>query len=183
MAGSRTKEVNGMSGVTREKYHRERQSAEQNLNTLVHLSPSEKVSPNTSSTKAGLFAWASYSSESRSEYIPQKVASRDRLFLFGILLLSGLSYVNRLGFYADDWYVWSAFHGASDQSIGGLLRALPLSGSLLDGLGVRPAQTLYQALTYSSFGLHPLPYHLFNTLVLAGIVSFGSPIGSLWSCP
>jgi hypothetical protein len=139
------------------------------LNSLIHLSPSEEIPPNMSPTRAGLFAWASYSSESGSEYIPQKVARRDCLFLFGILLLAGLSYVNRLGFYADDWYVWSAFHGASDRSLGGLLRALPLSGSLLEGLGVRPAQTLYQALTYSSFGLHPLPYHLFNTMVLAGI--------------
>jgi hypothetical protein len=141
----------------------------QNLNRSFCLTPTEEIPIYMSSTRAGVFAWASYSPESGSGYIPQTVASRDCLFLFGILLLSGLFYVNRLGFYADDWYVWSAFDGASDQSLCGLLRALPLSGSLLDGLGVRPAQTLYQALTYSSFGLHPLPYHLFNTVVLAGI--------------
>jgi hypothetical protein len=118
---------------------------------------------NMLSARAGLFARASDAHESGAGYIPRKVAIQDCSFLFGILLFSALSYVGRLGFYSDDWFVWATFYGAKDQSLGGILRRL-----LPNGWGVRPVQRLYQALTYSNFGLHPLPYHLSNTLVLAG---------------
>ena len=57
------------------------------------------------------------------------------------------------------------FKNAKDQSLMGLLRSLP--GLLPKGLGVRPIEALYQAFTYTVFGLHPLPYHLCNALVLA----------------
>lgn len=117
-----------------------------------------------SSTRADLFARTSDAHESGAGYIPQKVAIRDCSFLFGILLLSGLSYVGRLGFYSDDWDVLGVLHGAKDQSLGGLLRAqLSLHWDF-----ERPVQVLYRAFTYFNFGLHPLPYHLSNTLVLAG---------------
>jgi hypothetical protein len=118
---------------------------------------------NVSSPRGGLFALTSDARESGAGYIPQKVAIQDCSFLFGILLLSGLSYLGRLGFYADDWFVWAVFYGAKNQSLGGLLHNL-----LPIGLGVRPVQALYQAFTYFNFGLHPLPYHLTNTLLLAG---------------
>jgi hypothetical protein len=118
---------------------------------------------NMSSTRVSLFVRPSDANESGTEYIPRKVAIQDCLFLFGISLLSGLPYIGRLGFYSDDWFVWATFYGAKDQSLCGILRRL-----LPNGWGVRPVQRLYQALTYSNFGLHPLPYHLGNTLVLAG---------------
>lgn len=101
-----------------------------------------------------------------AQYIPRQVIISDCLFLFGISLISGISYVTRLGFYADDWYVLALFKGAKDQSLMGLLRSLP--GLLPKGLGVRPLEALYQACTYMIFGLHPLPYHLCNILVLSG---------------
>jgi hypothetical protein len=117
-----------------------------------------------SSTRAGLFARTSDVHESGAGYIPKKVAIQDCSFLFGILLLSGLSYVGRLGFYSDDWAILANLHGAKDQSLGGLLRTM-LAGS---PYAERPVQMLYMALSYFNFGLHPLPYHLSNTLVLAG---------------
>jgi hypothetical protein len=102
--------------------------------------------------------------ESGVGYIPKRVAIQDCSFLFGILLLSGLSYLGRLGFYSDDWEVWALFYSAKDQSLGGLLRAM-LSHHWYPE---RPVQMLYLAFTYVNFGLHPLLYHLTNTLVLAG---------------
>jgi hypothetical protein len=102
--------------------------------------------------------------EGGAGYIPKRVAIQDCSFLFGILLLSALSYVGRLGFYADDWVAWALFYGAKVQSLGALLRTmLPLHW-----YPGRPVQMLYLTFAYASFGLHPLPYHLTNTLVLAG---------------
>jgi hypothetical protein len=126
---------------------------------------------NVSATRGGPFARESHSPKSESEDIPQRFAVRDCLFLFGISLVAGLSYVNRLGFYADDWYVWARLYGASDHSLSGLL--CRLGGTVQKGLGVRPAQVLYQVFAFSTFGLHPLPYHVCNLLVLAaGTVLF-----------
>jgi hypothetical protein len=139
-----------------------------NLNRIFRSGLAEEIPLNVSSTRAGFFARTSHSPETESEYIPQKVAARDCLFLFGISLIADLSYVNRLGFYIDDWFVWAAFSKSHDQSIVGLLRTWG-EGSLLKGIGVRPASALYEAFTFSSFGLHPLPYHVCNTLVLASV--------------
>src|ERR1700722_4114202 len=100
-----------------------------------------------------------------AHYIPRNIGFQDCLFLFSISLVSGISYVARLGFYADDWYVLAIFRSAKDQSLIGLLRSLP--GLLPKGLGVRPVEALYQAYTYTIFRLHPLPYHVCNALVLA----------------
>ncbi len=102
--------------------------------------------------------------ESSARYIPKSVAIKDSLFLFGISLLSGLSYLGRLGFYSDDWLSLAYFSGVKDQSLGGLLRAMPFHW-----YRARPLQMLYLTLSYANFRLHPLPYHLTNTLVLAGI--------------
>jgi hypothetical protein len=119
-----------------------------------------------------IFAWESSSGAGSAEYIPTSVAARDCLFLVGIVILSALSYLNRLGFYADDWYIWSSMYAAKDQSLGGLLHSLSLTGTIRDGLGVRPAQSLYQVLAYMIFGLHPLPYQICNTLMLAAVAIF-----------
>jgi hypothetical protein len=102
---------------------------------------------------------------SPAHFIPRNISLQDCLFLFGVSLICGISYVTRLGLYADDWYVLAIFKSAKDQSLMGLLRSLP--GLLPKGLGVRPIEALYQAYTYTVFGLHPLPYHVCNTLVLA----------------
>ncbi len=108
--------------------------------------------------------------ESKSEPIPQKVAVRDCAFLAGISAIAGLFYINSLGFYADDWYVWSRFGLSKDQSLGALLRRLPLSGTLQEGLGARPASALMGVLAYSKFGLDPLPYHACISLMLVAVV-------------
>jgi hypothetical protein len=117
-----------------------------------------------SSDRAALCGRTFDANKSGTGYISKRVAIQDCSFLLGILLLSCLSYVGRLGFYSDDWNTWALFYGAKDQSLGGLLRAM-LSRHLYPE---RPVQGLYQAFTYVNFGLHPLPYHLTITLVLAG---------------
>jgi len=99
--------------------------------------------------------------ESETGYIPRRVAIQDCSFLLGILLLSCLSYVGRLGFYSDDWQPLSLCHFAKDQSLGSLLRHMPWYDA-------RPVLMVYLVITWISFGSNPLPYHLTITLVLAG---------------
>ena len=101
------------------------------------------------------------------KHIPRTVAIQDCSFLFGIVVLSGLSYVGRLGFYSADWDFWRIFYAAKDPSLAGLWHWFwPQYGDL----HTRPIQVLYLVLTYFVFGLHPLPYHLLNIVVLAGAV-------------
>jgi hypothetical protein len=102
--------------------------------------------------------------KSGTGYISKRVAIQDCSFLLGIVLLSCLSYVGRLGFYSDDWDTWALFYGAKDQSLGSLMRAT-ISRHLYPE---RPVKMAYLALTYIHFGLHPLLYHLTITLALAG---------------
>ncbi len=116
------------------------------------------------STRAGSSAQTAVVTAAGAGAIPRRVAIQDCAFLFGIVLLSGLSYVSRLGFYFDDWSYWGIMYGSRDQSLTGLLHCL---WSHSPDLHVRPVQALYLGLTYFTFGLHPLPYHLTNTLVLA----------------
>ena len=101
----------------------------------------------------------------KSGSIARTVAIQDCSFLFGVVLLSGLSYMGRLGFYLDDWGFWGIFYHSKDKSLAGLLRWFWWQDLEVRS---RPVQMLYLALTHSTFGLHPLPYHLINTLVLAG---------------
>jgi hypothetical protein len=61
--------------------------------------------------------------KSGTGYISKRVAIKDCSFLLGIVLLSCLSYVGRLGFYSDDWDTWALFYGAKDQSLVSLMRA------------------------------------------------------------
>jgi len=117
-----------------------------------------------SSTGADLCGRTSDAHESGAGYLPRNVAVQDCSFLFGILFLSGLSYVGRLGFYSDDWHWAAVLHSVKDQSLGGLLRLILSRQWYFE----RPVQMLYQAFMFLNFGLHPLPYHLSNTLVLAG---------------
>ncbi len=117
-----------------------------------------------SSDSAALCGRTFDANKSGTGYPSKRVAIQDCSFLSGILLLSCLSYVGRLGFYSDDWNTWALFYGAKDQSLGTLLHAI-LSRHLYLA---RPVQMLYLAFTYVNFRLHPLPYHLTITLVLAG---------------
>lgn len=97
------------------------------------------------------------------------VVFQDCCFLSGIVFLSAIAYLGRLGFYLDDWYLW----GIARQCKGTQVASL-WSCFVLDGHESRPLQTTYLAWTYHSFGAHPLPYHLLNTgdLALASIIFY-----------
>jgi hypothetical protein len=71
-------------------------------------------------------------------------------------------YVNRLGFYGDDWDVLSVFSLSADQSLRGLYAAMAVEAQLL----MRPGQKLLAALLYQTFGLDPLGYHVVNASLL-----------------
>jgi len=71
-------------------------------------------------------------------------------------------YVNRLGFYSDDWDVLSVFSLSADQSLRGLYAALAGEAQML----MRPGQKLLAALLYWTFGLDPLGYHVANAGLL-----------------
>lgn len=85
----------------------------------------------------------------------------DALFLVLLAVLSVAPFLPSLGFYTDDWAFLAISANASDQSLGGMYRAL------LPHDRMRPLAWLYRAALYKAFGLEPLPYHVVNTLVLA----------------
>jgi hypothetical protein len=87
----------------------------------------------------------------------------DCVFLAGLTALSSVFYVSRLGFYWDDWRLLQLLHFSSDQSLGGLMRAL-FTG--WPDLRVRPVQALQLAVLYQLFGMKPLGHHLMNTAIL-----------------
>lgn len=91
----------------------------------------------------------------------------DCAVLFCLIVLSALTYLFRLGFYADDWYYYSTFAGSPDHGLGANFRAL---SSADPNLLMRPVQLVYFVLSFKAFGLQALPYHLVNTAVL-GLVT------------
>jgi len=101
----------------------------------------------------------------------KRSADRSRIydcaFLFGLVILSGLPYLFRLGFYADDWPTHSILAQSSGHGLGASFRALSSSDP---NFLMRPVQLVYLVLSFKVFGLHALPYHLFNTAVI-GLVT------------
>jgi hypothetical protein len=94
---------------------------------------------------------------------------RDCLFLSLVALLSLILYIQKLGFSSDDWGYIGYYRTSEDQSLLGLFYVLSGSANFRS----RPVQTLYQAVLYWLFGIHPLGYHLVNAgVLLSGIVLF-----------
>lgn len=84
---------------------------------------------------------------------PEREVRRDLICLALITGLSALPYVANLGFYSDDWGLFSHyhFHGFSD---------------LFSTFAGRPVQAIYSVLLFSLFGMNPLGYHIVNTVVI-----------------
>lgn len=87
----------------------------------------------------------------------------DSAILSALVFLSALPYLFRIGFYGDDWGYQATLAHFSGQGFRTTVRELLNWDS---GMLVRPVQIAYLVLGFKVFGRHPLPYHLFNTLVL-----------------
>ena len=94
------------------------------------------------------------------------VALQDCLFLSLIVLLSLILYVQRLGFYSDDWAFLGMFSNSQDQSIFGLFQSLYKESNAR----TRPGLVLYLSGLYWLFGLHPLGYHVVNAVVFNALI-------------
>jgi hypothetical protein len=95
----------------------------------------------------------------------RRSSARDCLFLSLAVLVSVTAYIGRLGFYSDDWGLVGALRGSNDQSVPSLFRFLVARG----GMEWRPVQALYLTLLYKLSGVHPLGYHVANTVLFAAI--------------
>ena len=89
----------------------------------------------------------------------------DLVMLAILATLSVAPYVFRLGFYSDDWAIFSMLLNSPDQTLGGLFASQYTD----DNMRVRPTQILYQAVLFKAFGLRPVGYHLVNAAVLASV--------------
>jgi hypothetical protein len=94
--------------------------------------------------------------------------TRDCLFLGLVMVVSFLPYLGGLGLYSDDWAFLGALDTAGDRSPATLLLT---QWHATANLPMRPTQVAHQALLYWLFGLHPLPYHLSNAVVLTSMVT------------
>ena len=101
----------------------------------------------------------------------KRLADRPRIadcaFLFGLVMLSALHYLFKIGFYADDWSFHSTLAQSSGHGLGASFRELSLADS---NLLMRPMQLAYLVLSFKAFGLQALPYHVVNMAVL-GLVT------------
>lgn len=77
-----------------------------------------------SQASADIFPWASDLFEGDATTIPRKTAIQDCFFLIFMVLLSGLPYVGKLGFYADDWAFLGARHSVRQHSLIALFHSL-----------------------------------------------------------
>lgn len=87
----------------------------------------------------------------------------DCALLLVVVLLSTLPYIASIGFYFDSWLSLSGMMYAPDHSVTSLYRVLNTDY----GENVRPVQAIYVALSFKSFGLNPLGYHLTGSALLA----------------
>jgi len=101
----------------------------------------------------------------------EKPADRHRVtdaaLLFGLILLSTLPNLSRLGFYCDDWSYLAEFYQNSSHRFGAEFLEFSQSDP---SMTVRPVQVTYLLLAFKSFGMDPLPYHVVNAVIL-GLVT------------
>lgn len=89
-------------------------------------------------------------------------AWQDCLFLSLIMCLSVILYINKIGFYSDDWAYFAILEAAEDKSLLGNFNNLIGSPNIRS----RPVQAFLQGFIYWLFGLQPLGHHVFNTGML-----------------
>ncbi len=89
----------------------------------------------------------------------------DCIFLALVVLLSVETYIDRLGFYSDDWSFLGEFSLSKDKSLLGLIKTATTPNTLM-----RPMQNVYDALLFWLFNTEPFGYHLINALVFVLII-------------
>lgn len=93
---------------------------------------------------------------------------QDCIFLGVIVFVSAAPYIQKLGFYSDDWAFLARLHLSHARSFIELLDAF-----FRHNLWMRPVQGLYLSELYNLFGINPFGYHLVNTIVIClGIILF-----------
>jgi hypothetical protein len=88
-------------------------------------------------------------------------ATVDSMLIVAAVFAPVASQLPHLGFYGDDWSFLASMGLAENQSLSGLFAALRGQDN-----AARPIQRLTLAALYELFGLAPLGYHIFSTLVI-----------------
>jgi hypothetical protein len=92
----------------------------------------------------------------------------DVAFVGGVVVLSFVLYVGRLGFYSDDWAFLGSLSIYGDHSMVGRPELIDWAQYFRQ----RPVQVAYQQVLFNVFGLEPFGYHLVNSLLLASMAVF-----------
>jgi hypothetical protein len=85
----------------------------------------------------------------------------DCLFLSIAALLPVLPFIGRVGIYADDWGLFALYRAEGATTFRDCFR-------IFYSLGIthqRPGEVFYKAALFRVFGIHPLGFHLINSLV------------------
>lgn len=104
---------------------------------------------------------------SKRRFAPERGVGVDvgnALCLIVVVALLALPFIDRLGFYSDDWVLLADFQKDFEAGRFGIQ-------SMLRGYESRPLQGIQLALQYYAFGLDPLPHHIANTAMLAGAIA------------
>src|SRR5262249_18599450 len=91
----------------------------------------------------------------------------DVIFLFSATIISSAPYLSHLGFYSDDWDFLASFHFTKHQTLLALVESIWSQGPDMQG---RPVLAVYLSVAFHLFGLHPMPYHVVNVLVLGSAI-------------
>lgn len=90
---------------------------------------------------------------------------QDTIFLSFVVITSFAFYIQKIGFYSDDWSFLGNFVVSHDRTLFGLIRTATTPNTFM-----RPLQNIYDALLYFIFGVHPLGYQLVNAGVFLGVI-------------
>jgi hypothetical protein len=88
-----------------------------------------------------------------------RLPSADALLLIAAVIVTGLPYVTRLGFYNDDWSYIAAYENSPHKDFRSLIVAATE--------WARPVMATYDVLLYRLFGAAPVGYHVINLIVIA----------------
>lgn len=88
----------------------------------------------------------------------------DVLFIILVGMISVIPYMQKIGFYSDDWSFLSMFHFVKSQNVIDLFIAANTPNTFM-----RPVQNFYDAALFAAFGLNPLGYQIVNGIVVIAI--------------